>query len=119
MSTRILVLVSWLFAAGVVVVVGGFIVLGVLAATGDFGKQNECADESAAGAAPRGVSTDLTLASQWDSKWDSFSNTLDSGGTASVSFTESEVTSRADKFLKDKHAPLDEVIVCFHEGSGE
>src|SRR5712691_3612139 len=107
MGNRVLVLISWLIGLGVVVAVGGVVVLGVLAATGDFGKANECISQApdAAGAPPRGVSTDLAVADQWDAKWKSFDSALGAGQAGSVSFTESEATSKANQFLKDKGAP--------------
>src|SRR2546425_1755290 len=121
MGNRILVLISWLIGLGVVLVVGGVIVLGVLAATGDFGKANECVSQAsdASATAPRGVSTDLALAGRWDTKWKTFDNALGAGQSGSVSFTESEVTSKANQFLKDKGAPLDDIVVCFHDGEAE
>jgi len=121
MGNRILVLISWLIGAGVLVVVVGVVVLGVMAATGDFGKANECtsAAPDAAGEPPRGVSTDAGVADAWDSNWKAFDSQLDSGQPATVTFTESEVTSKADEFLKDKKAPVDEIVICFHDGSAE
>ena len=59
------------------------------------------------------------MAAQWDAKWKDFDGKLDAGQQASVTFTESEVTSRANAFLKSKDAPVDEVIICFHNGDAE
>jgi len=117
MGNKILLLISWLIGAGVLAVVVGVVVLGVMAATGDFGKPNECI--SAAGGTPRGVSTDSGVADQWDANWKAFDDRLDGGQAATVTFTESEVTSRADEFLKNKKAPVDDVVICFHDGSAE
>ncbi len=122
MGDKLLVLISWLIGAGVLVVVVGVIVLGVLAASGDFGKPTECtaAEPGAGGTIQiRGVSSDSSVAAQWDAKWKTFDNQLDSGQAATITFTESEVTARAVSYLKAKDAPLDEVVVCFHEGGAE
>lgn len=121
MGNKILLLISWLIGAGVLVVVVGVIVLGVMAATGDFGKANECISKApgAEDAPPRGVSTDSGVADQWDANWKAFDDQLDGGQAATVTFTESEVTSRADEFLKNKKAPVDDVVICFHDGSAE
>jgi hypothetical protein len=121
MGNSFLVIISWLFGAGVVVIVAGVVVIGVMAATGDFGKTNECISEAAgaAGAPPRGVSSDSGAADQWDAKWKTFDTNLDGGQSTSVTFTESEVTARAQKFLDRKSAPVEDVVICFHDGSAE
>ncbi len=121
MGDKLLVLISWLIGLGILAAVVGAVVLGAMAATGDFGKAGECISEAAAaaGGAPRGVSVDAGVADSWDAKWDGFDNQLDGGQASSVTFTESEVTSRAIDFFEDKNAPLEEITICFHEGQAE
>ena len=115
------VLVS-LIALGVLSAVGGVLVLTALAATGDVGEPNGC--RSAVGNAAgehevRGVNSDGALADAWQAKWQAFDAQLDAGQAATVSFTESEATSRAERFLVAKKAPIKNVKICFHNGVAE
>lgn len=53
-------------------------------------------------------------------KWDAMDDTLDGGSPASTDFNESEVSSRADRYLTDEtDAPFGDVRVCLHDGYGE
>ncbi|MEX0801226.1 MAG: hypothetical protein WD379_08415 [Dehalococcoidia bacterium] len=53
-------------------------------------------------------------------KWDAMDDTLDGGSPASIDLDESEVSSRADRYLTDEtDAPFGDVRVCLHDGSGE
>ncbi len=53
-------------------------------------------------------------------KWDGFDAVLDGGSSSSVSFGESEVTSRADQYIKDEtDVDFAEVRICIHDGFGE
>jgi hypothetical protein len=61
-------------------------------------------------------------ADAFQTKWDAFDATLDSGATASVTFTESEVTSRAIRVMEgdlDDQDFLQNFRVCLHDGYGE
>ena len=118
MADKLLVLISWLIGAAVLAVIVGVVAVGALAATGDFGKPNECISDTP-GEPARGVSNEAPWRLQWDAKWKDFDGKLDGGQQASVTFTESEVTSRANAFLNSKDAPVDEVIICFHNGDAE
>lgn len=56
----------------------------------------------------------------FDQKWESFTALLESGSAASVTFSESEVTSRADQFVNEqKDGVFQDIRVCFHEGYGQ
>ena len=59
-------------------VIVGVVAVGALAATGDFGKPNECFSDTP-GEPARGVSNDPTVAAQWDAKWKDFDGKLDGG----------------------------------------
>jgi hypothetical protein len=55
----------------------------------------------------------------FDAKWDQMNAALDGGAPASITLTESEITSRANKFLKDEGGDIGTVQVCIYSGSGE
>lgn len=57
--------------------------------------------------------------SAFQGKWDMFDATLDGGNPATVSFNESEVTSRATAYLEEKDAPIKGLKVCIYPGEGE
>ena len=53
-------------------------------------------------------------------KWDGFDAVLDGGSPSSVSFSESEVTSRADQYIRDEtDVGFVDVRICIHDGFGE
>ena len=53
-------------------------------------------------------------------RWDDFDAVLDGGSPSSVSFSESEVTSRADQYIKDEtDVDFADVRICIHDGFGE
>jgi hypothetical protein len=115
------VLVS-LIALSVVAMLTGVVVLTALAATGDVGEAGGCRSEVANTAGEhevRGVNNDNAVADAWQAKWEDFDAKLDAGQSATVSFTESEMTSRAQRYLDSKEAPLKDVRVCFHDGWAE
>ncbi len=60
------------------------------------------------------------LSDSFQQKWDAFEATLDAGSTASVTFSESEVTSRAVAWINDEDGPdFDDARICIHDGYGE
>jgi hypothetical protein len=72
------------------------------------------------GSAPaRQVTSTEALAQQWQQRWEALQTLLASGQAGLIAFDESEVTSRANQFLREKDAPVRDVLVCFHEGSAE
>ena len=102
--------------------VGGVVVLTALAATGDVTDAEGCRSDVADAAGQhevRGVNSEATLADAWQAKWQAFDAQLDAGQPATVSFTESEATSRAQRFLDSKESPVTNLKLCFHEGSAE
>jgi hypothetical protein len=52
-------------------------------------------------------------------KWDAFELSLDRGVAATVTFTESEIASRAEAWVNEEDAPFEDIRVCLHEGEGE
>ena len=66
------------------------------------------------------VSAAPELAAAFDQKWDAFSDQLDSGGAATVTFSENEITARAVAFLQDES--IDEIrniTLCIFSGVNE
>ncbi len=59
-------------------------------------------------------------AEKFGQKWDDFDAVLDGGSPSSVTFSESELSSRADRYFTEEQA-LDfrDVRVCIHDGYGE
>ena len=91
------------------VVLGG--VLGVLAISGG-------PDDCTPAGGPIVVSD--ALSDTFQQKWDDFDATLDAGSPASVTFNESEVTSRAVNWINNEGGPdFDDAQVCIHDGYGE
>jgi hypothetical protein len=62
-------------------------------------------------------------ATSFQQKWDAFDAELDAGQAASVTFTESEVSSRGWWEVVDESADADDIFegprVCLHDGYGE
>lgn len=51
--------------------------------------------------------------------WDEFHEAVDAGQAGAVTFTESEIASRAESWANEEDAPFNDLRVCIHEGSGE
>ena len=103
----------------VILVIGSIIILavalgGVLGGLAITGGPADCQP----GGGPIVVSDALSDAFQ--QKWDDFDATLDAGSPASVTFSESEVTSRAVNWINNEDGPdFDDAQICFHDGYGE
>ncbi len=97
--------------------VGAFVLMlvfaGVLVALSATGGPGTCT--------PGGGPTTISAANAagFTGKWNILSAALDGGVPANANFTESEISSRADEYLKEKNAPLEHPRVCLHNGSGE
>jgi hypothetical protein len=52
-------------------------------------------------------------------KWEAFDQTIENGGTATVSFSESEIASRAESWANEQDTPFEDIRACIHDGSGE
>ena len=115
------ILVS-IIAFCVLAAIAGVVVLTALAATGDVSDSDGCRSDVADAAGQhevRGVNSEATLADAWQAKWQTFDAQLDAGQPATVSFTESEATSRAQRFIDSKEAPVTDLKLCFHGGVAE
>ncbi|MEX1254324.1 MAG: hypothetical protein WEE64_08275 [Dehalococcoidia bacterium] len=55
----------------------------------------------------------------FQSKWRAFEDTVDGGTPASVTLSESEVTSRAQERLHDDASGLHDLRICLHDGYAE
>jgi hypothetical protein len=93
---------------GIVVILA--VVVGALAATGG-------PEPCTPGGGPIELSDANAEAAQL--KWDGFEDALDAGVPGSVSFNESELSSRANTYIDEHNAPFDDVLVCVHDGFGE
>lgn len=51
--------------------------------------------------------------------WDEFHDAVDAGQAAAVTFTESEIASRAESWANEEDTPFEDLRVCIHDGSGE
>jgi hypothetical protein len=122
MAERITGIIVTLIGLSVFIAIGGAITMVALATTGDVGQLNGCRSDVADADGShevRGVNSDGVLADAWQAKWNEFDAKLDAGQSASVSFTESEATSRSARHLDAKEAPIRNLITCFHEGEAE
>ena len=103
----------------VILAIGSIIILavalgGVLGGLAITGGPADCQP----GGGPIVVSDALSDAFQ--QKWDEFDATLDAGSPASVTFSESEVTSRAVAWINNEDGPdFDDARICIHDGYGE
>ncbi len=66
------------------------------------------------------ITVNAANAAMFQEKWDAFDVILDGGSPSSVTFIESEVTSRADQYISEE-ADVDfkDVRICIHDGFGE
>ena len=55
----------------------------------------------------------------FDAKWDQLDGLLDGGAATAISLSESEVASRADRYIRDHGGDVSDIRVCIHEGFGE
>ncbi len=65
----------------------------------------------------RTITTSLQFAAAYEEKWDGLEAALDAGQAAAATFSESEVTSRANVWLQERDAPIDEIMICFGDGT--
>ena len=94
----------------------GIIVIGApLAAVGLFiiavaGDPGTCEAEG------RPIVFSDSAAASYQTAWDGFQATLDSGQAATVTFNETEVSSRAKQWLDERDSPITALRICFTEG---
>jgi len=64
------------------------------------------------------IETSDAQAAAFDAKWDQLDAALAAGAPLSITLTESEITSRANGFLRDKGGDVADIRVCIYSGSG-
>ena len=67
----------------------------------------------------RQISAEPLLAFAYDQRWLAFNAQLINGLPATLNVTEDEATSRADLFLAQSNAPIDDLRVCMVDGGGD
>ncbi len=67
----------------------------------------------------RRISADPQLAFTYDQRWIAFNAQLINGLPATLNVTEDEATSRADLFLAQSNAPIDDLRVCMVDGGAD
>ena len=97
---------------------GGIIILavalgGVLGGLAISGGPDDCTP----GGGPIEVSD--AMSDRFQQKWDQFDEALDAGSPSSVTFSESEVTSRAVNWINNDGPDFDDAQICIHDGYGE
>ncbi len=66
------------------------------------------------------ITVDAANAAKFQETWDAFDIILDGGSPSSVTFNESEVTSRADQYIRDEtDVDFKDIRICIHDGFGE
>jgi hypothetical protein len=66
------------------------------------------------------ITVNAANAEKFDQKWDDFDADLDGGSPSSVTFNESELSSRANRyFTEEQDLDFRDVRVCIHDGYGE
>ena len=89
--------------------VGLVVVLAVVLLVAAFaGSPGEC------DSGDREVESSPALAQQLQAKLDELDAQLDAGQAASITFDESEATSRGRQFLEDENAPIADLKICFN-----
>lgn len=67
----------------------------------------------------RDVANDPKLAVLWQERWNAFRAQAEYAGPLSLTFEESEMTSRATEWLATEDIPLKRVTICFYDGEAE
>ena len=89
--------------------VGLVVILAVVVLAAAFaGSPGEC------DSGDRQVESSPALADQLQAKLDQLNAQLDAGQAASITFDESEATSRGRQFLEDENAPIADLKICFN-----
>ena len=103
----------------IILVIGSLIILtvalgGVIGGLAITGGPDDCTP----GGGPIEVSD--AMSDRFQQKWDQFDEALDAGSPSSVTFSESEVTSRAVNWINNEGGPdFDDAQICIHDGYGE
>ncbi len=96
------------------VIVAALIVAGISVVLAFSGGPGPCTP----GGGP--ISVTVANAATFQEKWNSFDEILDAGSPSSVTFNESEVSSRADQYItRETDVDFEDIRVCIHDGYGE
>ncbi len=110
------------FTASVIrVVLGGFLSLLLLAVAliVAFGVLAVTGGPSACTPGDGPVAVDAAHSASFQQKWDALNATLNGGAPGSATFNESELSSRADTYLKQHNAGFHNPRICVYNGAGE
>lgn len=58
-------------------------------------------------------------AASFDQKWDQLDAALDGGVPTTISLSESEISSRAERYARQRGGDIRDIRVCLHDGKGE
>ena len=113
---------NWLIASplrtaivAIATLVGAVVVLGMVMSVLAF---SDGPGQCTPGGGP--ITVNAANAESFDQKWDGLDAALDSGSPSSITLTESEISSRADRYFTEESAlDLRDVRVCIHDGYGE
>ncbi len=105
--------IGWLiglFSSVVLIIILLVLITGVLAYTGG---PSACT--------PGGGAIEISdaQAASFDAKWDQLDASLDAGTATAIGLTESEISSRAARYISDHGGDISDVRVCVHDGQGE
>ena len=110
-----------IFLGFVILSATGVIVAGilfVLLTGGSLGPEDAC--ENAVTGEVRPVVRDSTAEQSFQQNWDSIAAQVMAGQPeVTLTFDESQVTSRAASYLDARDAPVEDIVICFHEGYAE
>jgi hypothetical protein len=116
----------FLFTAGsLTFIAAGLLIFALLAGSGGPDdpagacRNSELDLESPESPGLRDVVTDPALAQHWQERWDAFQAQINAGEGVSITFEESELTSRATQWLGAEDIPLKRVTICFYGGEAE
>ncbi len=66
------------------------------------------------------ITVSAANADGFQQKWDGFDAILDGASPSSVSFNESEISSRADQYIREEtDVDFKDIRICIHDGFGE
>ena len=101
--------------AVVVVIIGVVALAAVMAGLAVSGGPGDCEPGG-----PEPIVVSDANSDAFQQKWDAFQAALDAGSPDTVTFNESEVTSRAVVWIRDEGGPdFDDGRICIHDGFGE
>jgi hypothetical protein len=102
-------------------VLGGFLSLVLLAVVFivAFGVLAVTGGPSACTPGDGPITVDAANSASFQQKWDALNPTLNSGAPGAATFSESELSSRADTYLKQHNVGLHNPRICVYNGVGE